>query len=68
MFIRQQTVTCSVVFGNFRLCGTVIYRVRYDTVRCIHLVIPLYDVTQPKLNMQNQNIKDFQEYFCNRFL
>ena len=39
---RLQTETCSVMFGIFRDCGTVFYRVRYGAVRCIHLVIPPY--------------------------
>ena len=45
-FVRLQTETCSVVLGIFRECGTVFYRVRYGTVRCIHLVIPLFTLAQ----------------------
>ena len=40
LFIQQspeQTETCSAVFGNFSLCGTVFYQVRYGVVQCILL-------------------------------
>ena len=32
LLFMQQMETCSVVFGNFRQCGTVFYRVGYGAV------------------------------------
>ena len=53
------------MFGNFRHCGTVFYRVRYGAVRCIHLVIPHFSSSVPSPTKIITHNAFYTRLYCN---